>query len=85
VLLEVVSNAFDSDVYHIKEGHLLPPRAMSMGRSDAGEELNGCDGHTPEGSNDDMMNVIKDHITSLIRKWAPLNRVVFVINCNRGS
>jgi len=79
----MVSDAFDSDAYPMKEGQPSPPRAISVGRSD--EELNGCDGHMPEGSSDDMINVIKDRITSLIRKWVPLNRMIFVINCNRGG
>jgi len=69
VSLEIVSDAFDSDVYHMKEGQPLPPHAISVGQSD--EELNGCDGHMPEGSSDDMMNVVRDRITNLIRKWAP--------------
>ena len=79
----MVSKAFDSDAYPTKEGQPLPPCAISVGQSD--EELNRCDGHMLEGSNDDMMNVIKDRIRSLIHKWIPLNRIVFVINCNRGG
>jgi len=73
----MVSDAFDNG---------QPPlhHAMSVGRSDAGEELN-CDGHMPEGSGADMMNVIKDCIMSLIRKWVPLNVVICVINCSRGG
>jgi len=67
-----VSDAFDSDVYHTKEGQPSLPRAISVGRLD--EDLNGCDGQ-PEGSNNDMMNVIKDCITSLIHKWVLLNSV----------
>lgn len=47
---------------------------ISVGGSD--EDLNSCDGHMPEGSNNDVMNVIKDHITSLIRKWVLMNSVV---------
>ena len=69
----------------MKESQPLLHCAMSMGWSDAGEELNGCDGHIPEGSGDDMMNAIKDRITSLIRKWVFLNIVIGVINCHRGG
>ena len=78
----MVSDAFDSDTYHMKEGKPSPPRAISVGRSD--EELNGGDGQMPEGSSDAAMTFIKESITNLIRKWVPLSGVVFAIDCNRG-
>ena len=81
----MVSDAFDDDPHQMKGSQPPLHHAMSVGRSDAGEDLNGCDGHTPEGSGDDMMNFIKDRITNLICKWALLNMVICVINHNRGG
>ena len=69
----------------MKESQPLLHHATSMGWLDASEELNRCDRHIPEGSGDDMMNAIKDRITSLICKWVFLNIVISVINCHRGG
>ena len=67
----------------MKEGQPWLPHVISVGGSD--EDLNSCDGHMPEGSNNDVMNVIKDHITSLIRKWVLMNSVVLWLIVTEGA
>ena len=65
VSLEIVSDAFDKDA----DNQLSSNRATSMGCLDVSEEINGGDGNKPDGSGDDMMNVIKDRITGLIHEY----------------
>ena len=60
-----MSDTFDKDT----DNQLSSNHATSMGHLDVSEEINGGGGNKPDGSGDDMMNVIKDHITGLIHEY----------------